>query len=166
MPRHKPKKPLPYIVKDPTPDHDPDLSRFGNAARWAGDALEKLDALKDHYGIDRDNDNETQWMMLALRLAAERYPNQFAPKFPKKKRKVDRRSIARDAWLYILLVDAEGSGKPVTDRVRFLAKNAPAFKGANPETLRKRYIKLKKENTPEGKRLREYIRSLQENPSI
>jgi len=71
-------------------------------------------------------------------------------------------TVVRDAELFEALIEAERAGKSVRDAARRLTVKHPRFKGAKTDTLRDRYYLLKDERSAEGRRLRAYTDSIEE----
>jgi hypothetical protein len=119
--------------------------------------FKRIRVLMREYGCDPDD--EGAWMMFAIRLAVKHHPG-VKPELlqHRKGRKATKEKLGDDIILYGEGVEAEETGKSVRARMRYLANNHPDFKGAKPETLRLRYQKLKNTKTPEGARLRSFLR--------
>jgi len=112
----------------------------------------KLDALLDHYEIDRNDPH--RWRSLSASLAWE-----YVPHFSladKRGRKVKPQKTVEDLFLYCMLRDAERQGKSINATVRRLVSPRGClsiFTGKNAETLRDRYYMLKNGQSAEYGRM-------------
>ncbi len=153
MAKRKPSKPYSDAILTPAPKYDPNASGAENALRWQKSAAAKLDALMDHYGIERNE--EGRWALLAFILAYDFVPG-FAPSPSKdpRGRPVKPSKMVDDLMLVSELGEAERQKKSVKNKARLLTLNDKRFKGQNAENLRQRYMLLKRLDSPEHKRLR------------
>lgn len=120
-------------------------------------AVPRINALLDHYEINRNHPE--RWQLLAFCLAWEFVPG-FAPA-RKPGRKVGQQTHVLDFHLFTACAYAERMNRSVNNTVRQLTRKYP-FKGKNPGTLRDRYYLLKDGDSNEGKRLREFMDYLAE----
>lgn len=171
MAKRKPSKPYSDTILTPAPKFDPDATKFVNALQWTGSAMTKMNALMDHYGIERrDGEHywrDEDWMLLALNLAMDFVPG-FAPKLLRtpQGRKPKPGNVVADIVLIIELGEAERQGKSVANRARQLTLTHKRFKGKKPETVCQRYLRLKKSGTPEHKRARDLIDRLNKSEQL
>jgi hypothetical protein len=155
MPKRKLRKPYKGVLKVPAPKYDHSASEEDNFDQWIDSVNPKINALFDHYGISRTDDNK--WLHLALYLAIDHVPH-FAPtRWPDVKR-TDGAAKKReeDFYLSALLAAAEEDNESVKNTTRHITKPTSPyrlFRGKNPATLRERYYLLKDKQSLERKRL-------------
>lgn len=137
MARLKPEKPYRGILVDRTFKVDRTKSADENFRAYEPTIRAKMDALFDHFEIDRSSPKK--WELLTAALACTYVPG-FLPSAKKIGRKA--RNGHTDAVLLRELAAAEAAGKSVNNKVRLLVEKDPRFKGKNPEALRQRYYRL------------------------
>jgi len=157
MAKRKPEKPYKGILATPSPRINRRRAPEDNWSEYREIVAPKMDALFDHYKIDRNHPRK--WEQLAFCLAWEHVPG-FAPQ-RRQGRKVGQQTHGLDFQLFTACAYAERMNRSVNNTVRQLTRKYP-FEGKNPGTLRDRYYLLKDGDSNEGKRLREFMDYLAE----
>jgi hypothetical protein len=148
MAKRKPRKPYKGIFATSSPKIIYRRTREENWLQYREIVVPKMDALFDHYKVDRNHPRK--WEHLAFWLAWEHVPG-FAPPL-KQGRKAG--NISRDYHLYWAIARATFNKKTsVNNAIRQLTIKDPRFKGKSPGTLRDRYYLLKDGRSKEFSRL-------------
>lgn len=129
------------------------------ALEWFDKTYQRIVELSEGWGMSPPN-SEVGWLRFSLHLMSKHEPG-INP-FPKKAgAKPKPGTLMKDTLIIHALGTAKAAGKSINAAAHHLSKTKQ-FKGSSPEWIRRRYYDLKKADTPEGIKLREFLRSLQE----
>jgi hypothetical protein len=121
-------------------------SVMSGAIRMTKEYFQRLEALLNHYDVPREHPEK--WFLLADALAREHVPGFRVAKPPGRRPAVQ--TAVDDMMILAELGDAELNGKSVANAANRLVKRHVRFRGRDPEGLRQRYYRLKRDDSPGG----------------
>ena len=126
MAKRKPRRQYKGILAAPPWKHDRTKSMDENWLVYKEVAIQKMNALFDHYEIERDH--QKKWELLAFWLADTHVPG-FSPSFKRPGQKADPRNSMVDYVLFTSVTEGKRAGKSINYTIRLLTKKDVLFKG-------------------------------------